>query len=1186
MGRTKAVESGTTLTAIHEPAPSAVALEQLPVAVIATDAAGRVIHWNSHAVDLFGWAASDVIGRDAVELLALTSDRARAEAVVEQIRAGGRWEGEFTVRRPDRSRVAVYVTTTPFQDPDGTPAGIVAVAVDISSRALAEEQREAALLREQAARAEGDLLHQIATAASGEEDLTGILSATLDRLGRLIAFTGGSIALVEGDELVLRAAVGPFASGAVGQRLPRGSGQSWRIIESGRPWLCDDLVAAGYHIRGLAQSDGPRAYLAIPLIWREETVGLLQIDSVSPEAFRSADLALMEAVAVALSGPIEVARRRAAEREALAASERAQGQLALLAEASVVLASSLDYPKTLGRVARLAVPALADYCIVDILEGGELRQIAVAHADLEKEPLLRELRRRFPFDADQPQGAAQVLRTGEPEVQNDIDRSWVELAGADERNRVAMEALQFRAYMVVPLVTRGEIVGTFSFVSTDPERRYGDQDLALAQDLGRRAAAAVELAQLFQASQESRALLGELLEQEQHLRTEAEFVRTRLAVLADASAVLASSLDYETTLRHLTEIAVREIADWCVVDIVEEPGIIRRMAVTHSETTSTERVDELLSRSQPASLEADTNLARVIRTGESLLLSEITDEMIAAASDDPEQAAMLAGLGMRSAMIVPLVARGRALGALSFVSTRADRTYEPAHLAFAEDLARRAATAVDTARLYSEMRNFRSTVDLTHDGVFMFDPETLRYFYANQGATDLTGYSRDELLEMTPLDLKPEFDERRLRLFLEPLIDGGTESTVVTTTQRRKDGRLISVEMLMQHVAPDGQRGRVVTIVRDISDRVEARARLQRLAESERARNAELKAIIRAMGDAVLVIQPDGVIAMSNPAADALFAGGPIATYDQLLDRFEQPEGKVPRLAADTRQGPVELRMVGPHDRWLEVNAYPVFTPAETLGADASEGTVLETILFMRDVSEVRRVRAMSDAFVGVLSHELRTPVTTIYGNSKLLGRTGRELDESLRRDVLGDIEVESERLYRLVEDLLVLARFGEGGARMGREPLLLQRIVPLVVRSEEGRWPSTTFNTEISPGMPTVQGDPTYVEQVVRNLIGNAAKYSGEGGNVRIVLDAEEEDVSLRVLDDGPGFAVEEATRLFELFYRSAGTATKASGAGIGLFVCRQLIESMGGRIWAQPRPEGGAEFGFALRVFNEESE
>jgi signal transduction histidine kinase len=113
------------------------------------------------------------------------------------------------------------------------------------------------------------------------------------------------------------------------------------------------------------------------------------------------------------------------------------------------------------------------------------------------------------------------------------------------------------------------------------------------------------------------------------------------------------------------------------------------------------------------------------------------------------------------------------------------------------------------------------------------------------------------------------------------------------------------------------------------------------------------------------------------------------------------------------------------------------------------------------------------------------------------------------------------------------------------------------------------------------VVGDETYLEQILRNLLGNAAKFSPAGTTVQISSEVTPTEVLLRVLDEGPGIEPHETERLFEVFYRSPRTKSKAAGSGIGLFVARQLAAAMGARIWASPRPEGGSEFGIALRRY-----
>jgi PAS domain S-box-containing protein len=227
-----------------------------------------------------------------------------------------------------------------------------------------------------------------------------------------------------------------------------------------------------------------------------------------------------------------------------------------------------------------------------------------------------------------------------------------------------------------------------------------------------------------------------------------------------------------------------------------------------------------------------------------------------------------------------------------------------------------------------------------------------------------------------------------------------------------------------------------------------------------------------------------------------------------------------------------------------------------------------------RMVEAEREAAQLRDAFIGVVSHELRTPITTIFGGTRVLARRWRDMEPVARDDILRDIAEEADRLYRLVEDLLVLTRVERGSLDIGDEPIHLGRIVERVVASERARWPEVAFEAAVEPGLPSAAGEESYVEQVLRNLLGNAAKYGGPGSTVIATADAVEDGVRLRVFDEGPGIDEDELDRLFDLFYRSPSTAATVGGAGIGLFVCRRLVAAMGGRITAERRPEGGSAF------------
>ncbi len=198
---------------------------------------------------------------------------------------------------------------------------------------------------------------------------------------------------------------------------------------------------------------------------------------------------------------------------------------------------------------------------------------------------------------------------------------------------------------------------------------------------------------------------GELSE-DQHAAASNEDRRVpaheRSRFLAEASSVLNSSLDYDLTLQRLARLAVPEIADWCAVDLATEnlePG--ERVAVAHVEPEMVELAHDL-HRRYPPDPNADTGLPNVLRTGRSALYAHINDQMFRETIDDPEHLEVALALHMRSGMIVPMIARGRTLGAITFVSSSDDRHFDEADLEMAEDLAGRAALAVDNARLFRE----------------------------------------------------------------------------------------------------------------------------------------------------------------------------------------------------------------------------------------------------------------------------------------------------------------------------------------------------------------------------------------------------------------------------------------------------------------------------------------------------
>lgn len=646
--------------------------------------------------------------------------------------------------------------------------------------------------------------------------------------------------------------------------------------------------------------------------------------------------------------------------------------------------------------------------------------------------------------------------------------------------------------------------------------------------------------------------------------------------LAEAGRIVGSSLDSAATLRQVAELIVPGVADWCAMDLLDADGRLNSFAVAHRDPDRVLLVDELRRRF-PADPASPVGIYAVARTGEAIVIPEIDDARLQQTARDEDHLELIRSLGLRSWMCAPMVVGGRVLGTISFAGAESGRTFGQRHLRFAVDLAARAGAAIENARAFHAADRFRQILDAVAEAIFVLEPSGDLVQGVNHGASELLGRPAADLVGRRLSDLVDDPVSQGVDRVMRAVREGRTEARTISLRFRRDGAASIPAEVLLQRVELPGEAPTIVAIARDVRERLEVQGRLKRLAEAEHARAAELNAVIRAMGEGVIVCGADGRTILANPAGRAMFPDAAEVGYAGILAALRDPEGTAPRLG--TQAGPVVFRTKAEPEHWIEVATYPVDRAAdgETHG---------ETILVLRDVTEQRQREAVRETFIGVLSHELRTPVTTIFGGARVLSRDESGLDEATRREILNDVAEEAERLKRLVEDVVALSRFGETDADLGREPVLLQRVVPAVVASEQERWPGVDFEVTIPPGLPTVFADPTYLEQVIRNLLANAAKYGGQGASVEVAVEADidAEEVLVCVRDDGPGIRTDETERLFDLFYRSPNNASATTGAGIGLFVCARLVRAMGGRVWARALPAGGAEFGFALRVMHED--
>src|SRR5437870_10647475 len=214
----------------------------------------------------------------------------------------------------------------------------------------------------------------------------------------------------------------------------------------------------------------------------------------------------------------------------------------------------------------------------------------------------------------------------------------------------------------------------------------------------------------------------QLLIYERVARSEAETNAEKLEFLAEASTVLASSLDYHTNLMTVAKLAVNRLADWCAVDVVDDNNGFHRVALVHRDPSRTEWAREFQKKFS-ANTAAPHGVAHVMRTGKAKIYTDIPDSMLIALAQDTEHFKILQELGLASALVVPLMARGRTLGAITFASENPARRYTDSDLSFAEDLARRAALGIDNARLYSETQKALREVPSKAEEIQPLTPE-------------------------------------------------------------------------------------------------------------------------------------------------------------------------------------------------------------------------------------------------------------------------------------------------------------------------------------------------------------------------------------------------------------------------------------------------------------------------------
>jgi len=575
-----------------------------------------------------------------------------------------------------------------------------------------------------------------------------------------------------------------------------------------------------------------------------------------------------------------------------------------------------------------------------------------------------------------------------------------------------------------------------------------------------------------------------------------------LDLVADASEIVAESLEYERTLRGIEQMAIPRFADIAFVYLIDDAGTITRHEVAATDPETEQKIREVWLR-YPIT---EAPIARAIASGEPSWTQHVNDaawEFIA----DEEQRRAVAALGIRSTIIVPMRVAGRTLGAMVFARTR-QTAYETLDVLVAEEIARRAAAAMERSRLFTAER------------------------------------------------------EQRTRLeHLQALT--ATLATAITTDE--------------------------------VCDAV--------IAESRDLVGANAAVVMLLEGDALRILRSDGIepsvieryasipIDAALPVAEAARHGRPswIKTRDEAPPRTSMLQD-LPR-SANEAWAVVPLSVPGHVVGVLGLafstpQSFPESTQTFILSIARQSAQALErALLFDRERAareEAEHASRAKDEFLAILSHELRTPLTTVIGWADLLRMTYRDDDPSVRFAIEA-LRSSALTQARLIDDLLDVSRIVTGKLRIRRERTDLAAAVAKAAEAMRVTAEAKELTLAIdAPGPVMMDGDPARLQQIVSNLVGNAIKFTPNGGRIDVTVRRHEAEADIVVSDSGEGIAPDFLPHVFERFRQaSVGDSRMHSGLGLGLSLVQNLAQIHGGRVRAESDGRGhGATFTVTLPV------
>ncbi len=972
------------------------------------------------------------------------------------------------------------------------------------------------------------------------------------------------------------------------------------VLRTGRAFLCTlaDLVHLQRQVPAEYQPYLPRILsshlLLLPLRARQRTLGTLAVYR-EPEArpFENAERVLLQELADRAGLALDVAHAYAAERRARHAAEVAAERLARLQRVTVALSEAITPADVVRVIVEEMIAAIgADRALAVAPMADEPEQLeVVSHRGIPSRAL--NGLRRFPTIAPLP--VAMAYRTGEP--------VWLEspeaLATSFPEALIAQPEVT-RAAAALPLRARGRTLGAIAF-GFDSPRTFSADERGLMLDLARQSAQALERAWLYEAAQ--------------HARTRAERVAARTARLQTLNAALSQVLTAPRVAEVVIDQGTAAIgAQVASLWLVDESGAHARLL------RSVGLPPEVTGPAGTLPLGHGTPLDDAIRRGQPVLL-ESPEELVRRYPQTEQRVRALAPSTLPLAVAcLPLLADGRSLGVLVFGIPGVHR-FDDDERVFLTLLAHYAAQALERARLFSQERSAREALREAHhtlQAIIQSSPTAITLLELdgtvclwNPAAERIFGWKAEEVLgRVNPA--VPEDKREELHGYLVRIARG--ESILGQETRHhRRDGTPVDVALWATTLPMANDQRLCLSVVADITERKRAEEALRFLAEAGTVlassleyevtleRVAHLAVPTYADGCYVYLLGDGGTVScVATARAGARLEPprelGPLAPEESAVSRVitsGRPELCVDRdlLPPAPRPNPTLPGDMGARS-YLCV---PLLVRGQPIGAlsfvssrhsyDAQDlalaqelarhaALAIDNARLYREARDAIRVR---EEFLSIASHELRTPITAIQLHVQDLRRALTRSPESLAPERLRHgLEVVARQVKRqlhLVNDLLDVSRLGAGRLVLRPEPLDLAVLVREVVERFEQELARTGSRLTLhAPAPVTGSWDRLRLEQVVTNLVSNAVKY-GQGKPIDLTVEAGEGRARLVVRDAGIGIAPEHLERVFGRFERAV-SERNYGGFGLGLWIARQIIEAMGGRISVSSQPGVGSTF------------